>query len=80
MCGIIYSLMEKKFIMGSDMEKIFYRLRNFLGSTLLVASVTACFWRFGDLAIWRELGGYFTVLFVQLWFAQAVYEYLRGGG
>ncbi|WP_147411079.1 hypothetical protein [Pseudomonas cavernicola] len=56
------------------MIEALHRYGNILGGVLLSASLVSCFWRFGG--DWKK---FFTVLMVQLWFAQAVYGYLRGG-
>ncbi|UVJ44670.1 hypothetical protein NVV94_03440 [Pseudomonas sp. LS1212] len=46
----------------------------FLGGALALASLVNCFARYDG--SWKR---FFTILMVQLWFAQGVYNYLRGG-
>lgn len=47
---------------------------HFIGFALLVVSLLASFIRFDG--SWHR---FFSMLLVQLWFGQAVYNYLRGG-
>ncbi|UVJ44671.1 hypothetical protein NVV94_03450 [Pseudomonas sp. LS1212] len=56
------------------MIKALHKYSNFLGGVLIAASLASCFYRFGG--DWKK---FFTVLVVQLWFAQAIYGYLKGG-
>lgn len=56
------------------MNNILYRARFFLGGMLLVASLVNCFFRYDG--SWKRSS---IMFMVQLWFAQGVYGYLRGG-
>jgi hypothetical protein len=50
-----------------------FKYRDWVGVGLLLAALLNCYFQFNG-----SWGRFFTIFVVQLWFAQGVYNYLRG--